>query len=98
MAQTQSRDRLDVEIIGNSTNENWFRTAGSIRPDMDALIQDATIIHLLVLTRNGQTVAQIKNVRLRASHGDYIAKTKAQSSVEMPPIEYTDIEYEELDE
>ena len=98
MAQTKSRDRLEVEIIGNSANDNWFRTAGSINPDMDRLIKDATVIHHLVLTHNGQTVAQIRNVRLRASQGHYTAKIKAQSSVEMPPIEYTDIDYEELDD
>lgn len=67
MAQTKSIDRLEVEIITNSTTDSWFTIAGSIRHDIDKLRKDVTLIHNLVLTHKGQTVAQVKDVWLKKS-------------------------------
>lgn len=53
-------------------------------------------IRLVVLTQGGRPVAQIRNVRLKRSRSHY-HKSRVQTSIEMPPIQDTDYEYEGLD-
>jgi hypothetical protein len=96
--EQETTDRFETEVITQDRDSSTFRLAGSIRADIDRLIQNATVIRLLVLMEDGQPVAEIRNVRLTGSHGNSIARIEGQPPpTDMQPIEFTDIDYEELD-
>jgi hypothetical protein len=93
---TPVEEEREIEVLERDEASNSFTTAGDTNPDLDRLRRDLVIIRLLVLTQGGNTIAEIPNVRIKASHS-HLYMPRVQPSIEMPPIESTDYEYERLD-
>ena len=63
--------------------------------DIDRLRRDLVIIRLLVLTQGGNPIAEVPNIRIKASRS-HLYMPRVQTSIEMPPIQSTDYKYERL--
>lgn len=93
---TPLEEQREIEVLEWDDASNSFTTAGDTSPDLDRLRRDLVIIRPLVLTQGGNPIAEIPNVRLKASHS-HLYMPRVQTSIEMPPIQSTDYEYERLD-
>jgi hypothetical protein len=96
MANPVEEEQREIEVLEWDNASNYFTTAGETNPDLDRLRRDVVIIRHLVLTQGGNPIAKIPNVRIKASHS-HLYMPRVQTSIEMPPIESTDYEYERLD-
>ena len=94
--QTALPTKSEIEVLEWEDASNSFTTAGDTTPDLDRLRRDLVIIRLLLLTQCGNPIGEIPNVRLKASHS-HLYMPRVQTSIDMPPIQSTDYEYERLD-
>jgi hypothetical protein len=92
---TAVEEHREIEVLEWDDASNSFTTAEDTNPDLDRLRRDVVTIRLLVLTQGGNPIAEIPNVRLKASHS-HLYMPRVQTSIEMPPIQSTDYEYERL--
>lgn len=96
MATPIEEEQREIEVLEWDDVSNSFTIAGDTNPELDRLRRNVVIIRLLVLTQGGNPIAKIPNVRIKASHSHFYM-SRVQTSIEMPPIESTDYEYETLD-
>jgi hypothetical protein len=68
MATSVEEEQREIEVLEWDDASNSFTTAGDTSPDLDRLRTDLVIIRLLVLTQGRNPIAEIPNVRLKASH------------------------------
>jgi hypothetical protein len=95
MANRPVEQRVDVEVLAWEPRSNFFRRKGGIEPRLDRIIKDMAIIRLLVLTRDGEPIAHLRNVWLRASQSDYYTP-RVQTTIPMPAIQTSDYWYERV--
>jgi hypothetical protein len=68
MATPVEEEQREIEVLEWDDASNSFTTAGDTNPDLDRLRRDVVIIRLLILTQGGNPIAEIPNVRIKASH------------------------------